>query len=325
MVDRILGYAERRWGRIILVAAIIGGVVGFAAERNQPDLYVARSLVVLTEANIPPENFADVARAMFPTDAVLLPVIRDLGLDQTPAQLISSGTLAIDPQPGGLAVEVIARTRGPDLAVTLANAVTARIADESQVNGIGSLAEFRAEGPATRQVASPLKGIATGALIGALLAALNVAILVSLRRWTLGGDGQLRFDSMVRVRVRREDGEEGEDLIVERPPHLSTLLSASEANPQGEIAALIVDDGRDLWACLAVAADMERFSKETAEVPPIRSVAPGGAIGEDPSALIVIAAEHTPSSRLRTLGRRLNEQATGVPTTLLLVEPSGPA
>ena len=295
MVEKIVGFVERRWALVIAAGAVIGALLGLIVNASASDVYVARSLVVLTEANIPPEEFSDVATAMFPTDAVLRPVIRELGLDRTPGQLIASGTVALEPEPGGLAVSVVARANGPDLPVTIANATAAQLADVSEVNGIGNLAEFHAEGPATVQARPALRDMALGAVIGALVAALDVAIVLLLRRRSLATDGRFRFEAMVRADVTASEDENQAPVVTTSFPLATVLGTLGQRAEGGPVVATVVDGGRDLWASLAVADELARLAKENGRVQDFR-VLP---VDEEPtdqesSALVVIARRSCP-------------------------------
>jgi len=318
MIEKVLGFIERRWGVVVIIGALVGGLIGAIVHVTASDVYVARSLVVLTQANIPPDEFADVARAMFPTDAVMLPVIRDLGLDRTPAQLISSGTAEIDALPGGLSVSVIARTSGPDLAVTIANEIGAQLRDVSQVNGIGRLAVFPAEGPATLQADPLSRDVAVGMLVGAFIAALDAALVILIRRRALGSDGRFRFESMLRVDVST-DPEEGTVVVTAARP-LASFVRADGDGEAGETVAVTLDDGRDLWATLAVAEELSRLAASSHDGG-LRVLEAGTELGdaETIGELIVVAADHTPSSRLRDLRRVLRRSTGDAPMTLLLV------
>jgi hypothetical protein len=94
-VEGLIRYVWRRW--LILVAGVVlGGLLGFLVTAIHQDAYVAQSLVVLTDSQIPSTQFADVARSVFSTDTVLSPVISELAItNQTPRSLISSGALSI--------------------------------------------------------------------------------------------------------------------------------------------------------------------------------------------------------------------------------------
>jgi hypothetical protein len=252
---------------------------------------------------------------------VLLPVIRQLGLDRTPAQLIAAGTTEIDALPGGLSVSVIARSDGPDLAVTMANQIGTQLRDVSETNGIGQLAVFPAEGPATVQADPLSKDVAVGALIGAFVAAVDAAIVILVRRRALGSDGRFRFESMLRVNVSTDP--EGGSVVVTSARPLASIVGSEAGTGHGETVAVTLDDGRDLWATLAVTEELSRLST-SARNGGLRVVDTGAALGDEGSIgeLIVVAADHTPSSRLRDMRRELRRSTGDTPMTLLLVHAS---
>ncbi|MGZ4149623.1 MAG: hypothetical protein ACXVQJ_06265, partial [Actinomycetota bacterium] len=171
-MEGLIRYVWRRW--LILVAGVVlGGLLGFLVTAIHQDAWVAQSLVVLTDSQIPSTQFADVARSVFSTDTVLSPVISDLAItNQTPRSLISSGALSIVATPGGQAVQVVAKTQDPSLAVNLANAAAKQLASVAQTNGLGTFATFPTTGPAHRQADPVLRYTLAGAILGFLIAGL---------------------------------------------------------------------------------------------------------------------------------------------------------
>ena len=88
-----------------------------------------------------------------------------------------------------------------------------------------------------------------------------------------------------------------------------------------QVVAFVADDGRDLWASLAVADELERLANGNGGggfrvVPAGEWPGPGDVRG----ALVVIASDDMPSARLRSIRRHV--QTGDTPTTLLLVHAS---
>ncbi|MGE5226969.1 MAG: hypothetical protein ACM3OO_08845 [Planctomycetaceae bacterium] len=322
----MIRYVWRRW--LILVAGfVLGGLLGFLVTAIHQDAYVAQSLVVLTDSQIPSTQFADVARSVFSTDAVLAPVISELGItNQTPRSLVSSGALSIVATPGGQAVQVVAKTQNEALTVNLANDAATSFEQVGQSNGLGTFAVFKTQGPARRQADPVVRDTVAGALLGLAIAGLGLALWYVFRHGLDLARDPLRADATFRIQVKAPEGDgemNGETHPLGFAPEhaLPALLQgiASESGG-GPVIGVVVDDGRDLWAPLAVAEHLAslterdgaasfRWSRSSEPIPQ-----------SDAACVAVIASERASASRLHDVGRQLDD--IGEPY-LVLVRVSG--
>jgi capsular polysaccharide biosynthesis protein len=325
-VEGLIRYVVRRW--LILVAGfVLGGLLGFLVTAIHQDAYVAQSLVVLTNSQIPSTQFADVARSVFATDSVLSPVISDLAItNQTPRSLISSGALSVVATPGGQAVQVVAKTQDQTLTVNLANQAAASLAKVGQDNQLGTFAVFPTQGPARRQADPVVRYTLAGALLGIIVAGLGLMLLYVFRYGLSLARDPLRADATFHVHVRAAESGgamngEAHPLAFAPEHALPALLHgiASEAEG-GPVIGVVVDDGRDMWAPLAVAehlatiterdgAESFRWSRSSEPVPQT-----------DAACVAVIASERASASRLHDVARQLDD--IGEPY-LVLVRVSG--
>jgi capsular polysaccharide biosynthesis protein len=326
VVEGLIRYVLRRW--LLLVAGFaLGGLLGFLVTATHQDAYVAQSLVVMTNSQIPTTQFVDTARSVFATDAVLSPVISALGItNQTPRGLISSGALSVVGTPGGGAVQVVARTQDPALTVNLANEAANSLAKVAQDNQLGTFAPFTTEGPARRQADPVFRYTLAGALLGVIVVGLGLMLWYVFRHGLSLARDPLRADAMFRVQVRPADS--GGEMNGEAHPlgfapeyALPALLQgiASEAGG-GPVIGVVVDDGRDMWAPLALAEHLAsiterdgaasfRWSRSSEPVPQT-----------DAACVAVIASERASTSRLHDIARQLDD--VGEPY-LVLVRVSG--
>lgn len=329
-MEGLLRYGWRRWW-VLLAGVVLGGALGFLLTVLHQDAYVAQSLVVLTDSQIPTSQFADVARSVFPTDTVLSPVISGLGIkDETPGSLIASGALSVTPAPGGQAVQIVAKTQIPDLTLQLANAAAASFAKVGESTGLGTFAQFPSEGPARKQTDPVTKYVVAGAAFGSVVAALALALLYLTKRGLAKTRDPLRADATFRVRVEVGElvGEEGvAHPIGFTPEHaLPALLRgiAAEAGG-GEVIGVVLDDGRDLWAPLAVAEQLALLAEKNVngngndgrEAVPFRWWRSTEPMPRTTATCVaVIASEHAPVVRLQDVERQL--EAAGDPFVVLV-------
>jgi capsular polysaccharide biosynthesis protein len=325
-VEGLIRYVLRRW--LILVAGfVLGGLLGFLVTAIHQDAYVAQSLVVLTNSQIPSTQFADVARSVFATDAVLSPVISDLAItNQTPRSLISSGALSVVATPGGQAVQVVAKTQDPNLTLNLANKAAESLVKVGTENQLGSMVAFPTDGPARRQADPVVRYTLAGALLGIIVAGLGLMLWYVYRHGLSLMRDPLRADATFHVQVRPAEGDgqmngEAHPLGFAPEHALPALLQgiASESGG-GPVIGVVVDDGRDLWAPLAVAEHLAsiterdgaagfRWSRSSEPIPQA-----------DAACVAVIASERASASRLHDVGRQLDD--IGEPY-LVLVRVSG--
>src|SRR5947199_227071 len=73
-------------------------------------------VVVATSTTLPSSQFADLAPSFLATDAIIQPVIHDLGLTVSRQFLFAKGYLRTRDLPGTTGIRVIGRARSPQLA-----------------------------------------------------------------------------------------------------------------------------------------------------------------------------------------------------------------
>jgi capsular polysaccharide biosynthesis protein len=171
---------------IPILAAAIGISVANGAER----LYVSQAVAVATKTKIPPDDFAQVAPSVFATDTVLDPVISELSLSQTPAQLLSSGTLSAEAVEQTVAVRIVAQASDPTRAQELANAATDSLSRALGVYRVAELKAFPASVPSSPQppprTSYAILGAAGGLAI-VLVSAWALWIIGRRKGWSLEG------------------------------------------------------------------------------------------------------------------------------------------
>lgn len=317
-MERFVGEIGRRW-RWVVVGAVVGALLGVGSTFTRSDAWVADSLVVLTDARIPPEEFSDVAVAIFPTDAVLGTVVDDLGVDETPGSLISSGALRVQPAPGGLAVRVVARTQEEGLSVALANAAAAALAEVGEKNGLGDMAQFPVQDARSEKdplVASTL----AGAIIGAAVAIGAIGVRSMLRRG--GGTDVERAGADVTLWVRVAPAAGGRTSVeVEPPAALRGLWEGflDASSDGGSITGLRLDDGPSGWAVLGVAAELDRLASKGGGGRGIEWTSASQPVPDDASDRIAVVAPADAGRRLADVRHMLDDARPGAFVALVVV------
>jgi len=318
-VERVLRHIGRRWKWLVLGAAM-GALVGLSVPLASSDAWVAESLVVLTDASIPSEEFADVAGAIFPTDAVLGPVVADLGIGGTPRSLIAGGALSLQPAPGGLAVRVVARSQDGALSVALANAAAAQFAEVGQANGLGDMAQFPSQ--EARQQNDPLaRSSASGMLAGTVVVAAILASLYLLRERPRTEEERLDAAMTFRLRVEPAGGDtESHPVVIAPSAFLPALLQAIRDGASGSGAVgVVVDEGPAVWAVLAVAEELTDLA-ERAHAPGTFRWSPASEpLSYQGSERFVVIAPDRARSRLDDVRRQLREASPTAIVALVLV------
>lgn len=192
-ISEFLGALRKRWVTI-LVVTVLGVAVAAAAVLLSPLRYTATSrmyvAVQLGESvsdlqtgtaytNQAVYSYADVATA----PVVLEPVIADLDLAMTPAEL--ADTITVDVRPETVILEITAESGSPVLAAEIANAVTTELSgvisdlvpdDAAGRDVIQSLVVEEAQPPADASSPRPVQNVALG-LLGGLAVGLLLAVL----------------------------------------------------------------------------------------------------------------------------------------------------
>jgi capsular exopolysaccharide synthesis family protein len=132
----------RKWAWLILLAALIGGAIAYYVRRNEADTYQAQTKILIgtyLEASNPDaveirtgaelaKTYAELAK----TRNILQPVIDQLDLDATPAELAGSITIELIPETSMMVLTVI--NTDPLLAADIANTVAAQLVANSPTN-----------------------------------------------------------------------------------------------------------------------------------------------------------------------------------------------
>lgn len=310
-------YILRRWVWVV-VLALIGGLLGLGAGLRAKQTYVAQSLVVLSDAQIPAESFADAASAIFPTDTVLLPVITQKGLDATPRSLIASGALAVQSTPGGLAVRVIARSEDSQQATDLANAAAGSLTQAANDNGFGQ-ASFLPVQEAQLQPKPTVRYVVAGVVAGAILAAAVLAIWFFLHERPRRSETETSPSVTVRVRVEADD----QRTITPQTSLTGLWFGFVSPSPAMDVTGIVIQEGNSAWAVTAVADELSwmaandgrgKISWRDASEPPT------GAMADR----VVVIAPAGMSERLQDVRREIAAHAPGAFVALVLAVASGP-
>ncbi len=316
-MQNLAHYIRRRlvW---VVVFALIGGLLGFAAASREKQTYVAQALVALTtDANIPTDSFGDAAAAIFPTQTVLGQVISKEGLETTPRSLISSGALSLEPTPGGLAAHVIARSQDSAQALALANDAASYLASVSNETGFGQTKAFPAQDPqlqprpTTRYVAA---GMFAGALIGIAIVVLWYFLRVRRRQ----RDDIATPTVTVRVRVESDS-----QRTITPPTALTGLwFGFVSPSPAMDVTGIMIDEGNSSWAVTAVADELTWLATNDQ-----RGTISWRAASAEPqdglAGRVVVLAPAGMSARLEDVRREIADRAPRAFVAFVLVTASG--
>ncbi len=248
-------YLARRWFAIA-IAMLIGGLAGFGAAAAKPDRYVAKTTVVATKRSVPADQFGSVAATVFSTSSVLQPIIDHLGLTDTPASLLASGTLHAESVSTGPVLLISARSADPQRAEDLADAATSSFVAVAQQKGLGTFAPFES-GPATLESHQTGLLVLLGVLGGAVIAILIVVTMFFLRDPVISEEDALREfspDAAFRLAVssrRTPTDQEGDG---------PRDAEGFDVWPSGIVSSLVEtvhdrSDGRDPCAVIAAGSD----------------------------------------------------------------------
>jgi hypothetical protein len=164
---------------VILIPALIAGgaVGGYLLAWNTASTFRSDAIVVPSEVRFPVAQFPVLAEAVFRTDAVIEPVISQLGLDTSPHELLKSGLLSAEEVQTGGAIDVVAVTRDPVLSQQLVNAAAQSLVQAMQGNNLGSASVFTADAPGEELTKPVVAYTIAGAVVG-LLVALGLILAV---------------------------------------------------------------------------------------------------------------------------------------------------
>lgn len=192
----------RRWHLIALLTVMGAGLGAFATYATTPEYRATTTLFVsmqggtdtaqLTQGGIFAQARVQSYAAMVTSPLVTRPVVRDLGLRMTPAQLASR--ITAEAQTGTVLLRITATDTEPARAARVSNAVALRFADmvsglELPADGASSPVRLTVTGPATvpslpyspRPVLNLALGLLCGLILGIGCAVLRESMDTSVR------------------------------------------------------------------------------------------------------------------------------------------------
>jgi hypothetical protein len=322
-MGRTLAAVRERW-RLVLVCAVLGAGLGYAALGRQEGGYTARALVVATDPTVPSDQVGSVLQAIFATDAVLDATASDLNVAGTGDVLVRSGVLEVEPGTSELAVNLVGRATDAAFAAAVANASAENLADVAEENGFGTFAVFPWNGDGVRPPGRLATAAAAGAALGAVLAALALATIEALRPRPAGAEDLAYADVVYRLTVApgATDGEsDGEAEAVIDPPFAVRSLrrAVAEGVAGGRVETVVVPtESTASWACAAVARRLDHRGPAGDAEPrggPKRSDERSSAAR--PRIVALVAAYDTPLPRLLEARTKLGED--GDPFVVLVL------
>lgn len=203
---RVWSYLLRRWWFVLLLA-LLGAIAGLLLGRESTLPYEATTVVQAVQTSLETEDF-DLAETLFATDAVISPVVEQLGLATTPDALLAGSYLTADAQPGG-ALRITGRSTEPDEALQLANLSAESLETALEGRGLGTFTVFEAGEAISREGASTRVAVISGALIGGMGAVALLLLWFFLRQPVLSLDqaaGQIQPMASFFVHVRFGQG-----------------------------------------------------------------------------------------------------------------------
>jgi capsular polysaccharide biosynthesis protein len=176
--DRLVWRFVSRWWWMIALAVVGGAAIGVVTAASAPDLYEARTIVFASQTSIPAEDFENLGISAFTTDAVIEPVIEELGLDASVRDVLGSRQLEAEAITDTAAVRIIGRASDPQLAGDLANTAAESFANTTTFNGMGNFSQLgNAAVPDTPTPAPTRLYAAVGGVVGAITVVLALLVL----------------------------------------------------------------------------------------------------------------------------------------------------
>jgi capsular polysaccharide biosynthesis protein len=204
--DRLVWRFVSRWWWMIALAVVGGAAIGILAAARAPDLYEARTIVFASQTSIPAEDFENLGISAFTTDAVIEPVIEELGLDASVREVLGSRQLEAEAIADTAAVRIIGRASDPQLAGDLANTAAESFANTTTFNGMGNFSQFgNAAVPDSPTPAPTRLYAAVGGLVGAITVVVILLVLYFFTQPVLSEEDAAEAfdaDSALTARVR---------------------------------------------------------------------------------------------------------------------------
>jgi capsular polysaccharide biosynthesis protein len=173
--DRLVWRFVSRWWWMIALAVVGGAAIGILAAARAPDLYEARTIVSASQTSIPAEDFENLGISAFTTDAVIEPVIEELGLDASVREVLGSRQLEAEAITDSAAVRIIGRSSDPQLAGDLANSAAESFANTTTFNGMGIFSQFGNAAVPDSPTPAPTR---LYAVVGGLVGAITVVVIL---------------------------------------------------------------------------------------------------------------------------------------------------
>ncbi|MGH2786857.1 MAG: hypothetical protein ACRDJV_02975 [Actinomycetota bacterium] len=167
----------RFYGLFVVVLIVLGCAGGLAYNRLTSGGFEATSIVLETSGRISPNRLGPVAEAVFRTEEVYGPAMRELGLDQSPEQFLNE-TVDLRPVPDASALIVVGRADSLEDAKSISNA-TARSLETAFAERV-ELTNFvvfgTPEAASLPEGVAPAVGVVLGGAMGFWLA-LSAAVI----------------------------------------------------------------------------------------------------------------------------------------------------
>jgi hypothetical protein len=190
---------------MVALGALGGAAIGLLVAARSPDLYEARTIVFASRTSIPAEDFENLGISAFTTDAVIEPVIEELGLDVSVRELLGSRQLEAEAIPDSAAVRIIGRATDAQLAGDLANVAAESFANTATFNGMGDFSQLgNAAVPDTPSPALTVLYVAVGLAVAALTVVLILLVIYFFTQPILSEEdagGAFEADSALTARV----------------------------------------------------------------------------------------------------------------------------
>jgi capsular polysaccharide biosynthesis protein len=203
--DRLVWRFVSRWWWMIALAVVGGAAIGILAAARAPDLYEARTIVFASQTSIPAEDFENLGISAFTTDAVVEPVIEELGLDASVREVLGSRQLEAEAITDTAAVRIIGRASDPQLAGDLANTAAESFANTATFNGMGNFSQFGNAAVPDAPIPAPTRLYAAiGGVVGAITVVLVLLVLYFFTQPILSEDDAaeaFEADSALTARV----------------------------------------------------------------------------------------------------------------------------